>query len=76
VTTGLIIAAALLACLLWRENAMQKERQAWTRERGVLLNRIKPETAQSMDAPSDTDDPQPAAWDASDQWWEQLEEVR
>ena len=35
--------------------AHERERRDWTMERGVLLNRIKPETAQL----ADTDDVQP-----------------
>lgn len=35
----------LLAYLLLKEHMIREERQAWTRERRELLNRIKPETA-------------------------------
>lgn len=46
----------------------KQERQAWTRERSELLNRIKPETAQVVDFPTEDRDVQPPQTDAG--WWE------
>ena len=44
-----IAALAALLCLLTTERADHSEqRREWARERAVLLNRIKPETAQPV----------------------------
>lgn len=64
-----IIAVSLVAALLWRERQMQAERDSWARERGLLLNRIKPETAQLVVEDDDGEDlPQPPS--SSEEWQE------
>jgi hypothetical protein len=64
-----LLTSLFLAAWLWREHTFQMERGSWTRERGLLLNRIKPETAQHVDVPDDGPGPQPPAWDDSAEWW-------
>lgn len=71
--TLLALSALFVAALLWREHAMQRERREWTRERGGLLNRIKPETAQHVpDGPEPETFQSPALDD--DEAWRKLRE--
>lgn len=70
ITTGLlvgIVAGFLLERHLMRLD-VREERREWARERGQLLNRIKPESAQ---APLDGPDLETFQAPVSDEeWWE------
>lgn len=67
------VALALIAVLLWREHMIQAERRRWEHERGVLLNRIKPETAQVIQTGTEPPMFQPPALGDSDAWWDMQE---
>ena len=67
--TLLVLTGLFLVAWLIREHTFGVERREWTRERGLLLNRIKPETAQDPEGPDDGPGPQPPAWDDSEAYW-------
>ncbi len=55
--------------------AFEDERKLWHRERQLLLNRIKPETAQNIAGEMGTS-PQPPLWDSDEEWWEAQDMAR
>lgn len=64
-TLGIVAVFILERRLLLRD--IREERREWTRERSELLNRIKPETAQVVDFPTEERDVQPPTTDQD--WW-------
>lgn len=51
-------------------DAHERERQEWTRERQLLLNRIKPETAQSIIEPHVVMQPPAVTFDSDEDYWQ------
>lgn len=65
-----IAALAALLCLLTTERADHSEqRREWARERTVLLNRIKPETAQPVLGEPDYPSPRGVVPDDDEAFW-------
>jgi hypothetical protein len=70
------LALLILFVVAWiaRERFFDNERKTWARERGLLLNRIKPETAQPVDdSPPESFNTLPFDGpDADETYWENV----
>jgi hypothetical protein len=76
------LALALIAVLVTNQRALgllnaarEQERKEWTRERQVLLNRIKPETAQYVESDEPIHAPQAVSMFDDEEFWESKEEL-
>jgi hypothetical protein len=77
----IVLAVALVAVLVTNQRAMallnaarESERKEWTKERQLLLNRIKPETAQYV-APETIHAPPAVSMFDDEEYWESKEEL-
>lgn len=67
---GVLVGATLVYALLRDARAAHaRERREWWVERGLLLNRIKPETAQFVAADDPVSAPPAVGFDDDDAYW-------